>query len=201
MIWFYNLNIAKKLALSFAVVIALALLQGLFAMKELKQVNSASGEIVNKWMPTMEAARELQSSLPPLRLNELELVTAVTPQERTAANQAIKKRLDALAKQRAVFEQRMSEPEEKEQYAQFGKNLAAYLKVDEQLAEMAANFNSLQSEITEAAHGLASAREGLRAARAVVDGRNAAYQPRVEARLRGQPLQVLHVRQVQRHRG
>jgi methyl-accepting chemotaxis protein len=139
MIWFYNLNIAKKLALSFAVVIALALLQGLFAMKELKQVNSASGEIVNKWMPTMDAARELQGSLPPLRLNELELVTAVTPQERTAANQSIKKRLDALAKQRAVFEQRMSEPEEKEQYAQFGKNLAAYLKVDEQLAEMAAN--------------------------------------------------------------
>jgi hypothetical protein len=139
MIWFYNLNIAKKLALSFAVVIALALLQGLFAMKELKQVNSASGEIVNKWMPTMDAARELQGSSPPLRLNELELVTAVTPQERTAANQSIKKRLDALAKQRAVFEQRMSEPEEKEQYAQFGKNLAAYLKVDEQLAEMAAN--------------------------------------------------------------
>ena len=139
MIWFYNLNIAKKLALSFAVVIALTLLQGLFAMKELKQVNSASGEIVNKWMPTMDAARELQGSLPPLRLNELELVTAVTPQERSAANQSIKKRLDALAKQRAVFEQRMSEPEEKEQYAQFGKNLAAYLKVDEQLAEMAAN--------------------------------------------------------------
>lgn len=68
MIWFYNLNIAKKLALSFAVVIALTLLQGLFAMKELKQVNSASGEIVNKWMPTMDAARELQGSLPPLRL-------------------------------------------------------------------------------------------------------------------------------------
>ncbi|NUT63010.1 methyl-accepting chemotaxis protein [Herbaspirillum sp. C9C3] len=139
MIWFYNLNIAKKLALSFAVVIALTLLQGLFAMKELKQVNSASGEIVNKWMPTMDAARELQGSLPPLRLTELELVTAVTPQERSAANAAIKKRLDALAKQRVVFEQRMSEPEEKQQYAQFGKNLAAYLKVDEQLAEMAAN--------------------------------------------------------------
>ncbi|QNB06311.1 HAMP domain-containing protein [Herbaspirillum frisingense] len=139
MIWFYNLNIARKLALSFAVVIALTLLQGLFAIKELKQVNNASGEIVTKWMPTMDAARELQGSLPPLRLTELELVTAVTPQERAAANQAIKTRLEALAKQRAVFEQRMSEPQEKEQYAQFGKNLAAYIKVDEQLAEMAAN--------------------------------------------------------------
>ncbi|BEV14175.1 methyl-accepting chemotaxis protein [Herbaspirillum sp. DW155] len=139
MIWFYNLNIAKKLALSFAVVIALTLLQGLFAIRELKQVNNASGEIVSKWMPTMDAARELQGSLPPLRLTELQLVTAVTPQERSAANQSIKARLDALAKQRAVFEERMSEPEEKEQYAQFGKNLAAYLKVDEQLAEMAAN--------------------------------------------------------------
>jgi methyl-accepting chemotaxis protein len=139
MIWFYNLNIARKLALSFAVVIALTLLQGLFAIKELKQVNNASGEIVTKWMPTMDAARELQGSLPPLRLTELELVTAVTPQERAAANQAIKTRLEALAKQRTVFEQRMSEPQEKEQYAQFGKNLAAYIKVDEQLAEMAAN--------------------------------------------------------------
>ncbi|AON53380.1 methyl-accepting chemotaxis protein [Herbaspirillum seropedicae] len=139
MIWFYNLNIAKKLALSFAVVIALTLLQGLFAIKELKQVNKASGEIVSKWMPTMDAARELQGSLPPLRLNELELVTAVTPQERAAANKAIKDRLDALTRQRAIFEQRMSEPQEKEQYAQFLKNLTAYVKVDEQLAEMAAN--------------------------------------------------------------
>jgi methyl-accepting chemotaxis protein len=138
MIWFYNLNIARKLALSFAVVIALTVAgpvrhQGAQAgqqrfRRDRHQVDADHG-----------CRTRAAGSSPPLRLTELELVTAVTPQERAAANQAIKTRLEALAKQRAVFEQRMSEPQEKEQYAQFGKNLAAYIKVDEQLAEMAAN--------------------------------------------------------------
>ncbi|KAF1042175.1 MAG: Methyl-accepting chemotaxis protein I [Herbaspirillum frisingense] len=137
--WFHNLNIAKKLTLSFAVVIALTVVLGLFSVSRLKEVNKASAEIVNKWMPSIDAAREIQRSLPLMRIAELELVTAVQPSEREAANKAIKAHLDTLAKQRAVYEKRISEPEEKTQYAQFGKSLAAYVEMDKQLAEMAAN--------------------------------------------------------------
>ncbi|MFJ3045353.1 methyl-accepting chemotaxis protein [Herbaspirillum chlorophenolicum] len=137
--WFKNLNIAKKLAFSFTVVIALTMMLGLFSVSQLKEVNKASTEIVSKWMPSIEAATEIQSSLPLMRISELELVTAVQPAERDAANKAIKARLDILAKQRAVYEKRISQPEEKAQYAQFSKNLAAYIEMDKQLAEMAAN--------------------------------------------------------------
>ena len=65
---------------------------------------------------------------------------------------------------------------------------AAYARVDvvpvkvhsqDELAEMAANFNSLQKEITEAAHGLASAREGLRNARRDLTTSNAVLEERV----------------------
>ncbi|NUU01639.1 methyl-accepting chemotaxis protein [Herbaspirillum robiniae] len=139
MSWFHNLNIARKLAFSFAVVIALTVMLGLFAVTQLKEVNKASSEIVSRWMPAMDAAREIQGSLPLVRIAELELVTAVQPSERDAANKAIKARLDILAKQRAAYEKRMSQPEEKAQYAQFAKSLAAYVELDKQLAEMAAN--------------------------------------------------------------
>ncbi|MBK6659907.1 MAG: amino acid permease [Proteobacteria bacterium] len=65
---------------------------------------------------------------------------------------------------------------------------AAYARVDvvpvkvhsqDELAEMAANFNSLQREITKAAHGLASAREGLRNARRDLTTSNAVLEQRV----------------------
>jgi methyl-accepting chemotaxis protein len=137
--WFNNLNIAKKLAFSFTVVIALTTMLGLFSISRLKEVNKASAEIVSRWMPSIDAARDIQSSLPRMRISELELVTAVQPSERDAANKDIKTRLDILAQQRANYEKRISDPKEKEQYAQFGKKLAAYMEIDKQLAEMAAN--------------------------------------------------------------
>ncbi|MBB5390606.1 MULTISPECIES: methyl-accepting chemotaxis protein [unclassified Herbaspirillum] len=137
--WFLNLNIARKLAFSFGLMIALTVMVGLFSVSQLKEVNKASAEIVSKWMPSIEAAREIQRSLPLMRIAELELVTAVQPAERAAANQAIQARLGMLAKQRAIYEQRISEPEEKTQYAQFSKSFAAYVEMDKQLSEMAAN--------------------------------------------------------------
>lgn len=139
MIWFYNFNIVKKLVLFFVVVIVLILLQGLFVMKEFKQVNSVFGEIVNKWMLIMDVVCELQGLLLLLCFNELELVIVVIFQECSVVNQFIKKWLDVLVKQCVVFEQCMFEFEEKEQYVQFGKNLVVYLKVDEQLVEMVVN--------------------------------------------------------------
>ncbi|WDZ96690.1 methyl-accepting chemotaxis protein [Herbaspirillum sp. WKF16] len=137
--WFHNLNMARKLAFSFTVVIVLTVMLGLFSVSRLKEVNKASSEIVSKWMPSIEAAREIQNSLPLMRISELELVTAVQPSERDAANKAIKARADILARQRAAYEQRISEPEERAQYAQFSKSYAAYMELDKQLAEMAAN--------------------------------------------------------------
>nr|WP_245200130.1 methyl-accepting chemotaxis protein [Herbaspirillum sp. LeCh32-8] len=133
------MNIARKLALSFTVVIALTVMLGLFSISQLKEVNKASSEIVSKWMPSIEAAREIQSSLPLLRISELELVTAVQPSERTAANKAIETRLTLLAKQRKAYEARISEDKEKALYGQFSKRLTAYVALDKQLAEMAAN--------------------------------------------------------------
>ncbi len=65
---------------------------------------------------------------------------------------------------------------------------AAYARVDvvpvkvhsqDELAEMADNFNSLQMEITKAAHGLDSAREGLRNARADLTTSNEVLEQRV----------------------
>ena len=65
---------------------------------------------------------------------------------------------------------------------------AAYARVDvvpvkvysqDELAEMAASFNALQWEITQAAHGLASAREGLRDARHDLTTSNAVLEQRV----------------------
>ena len=134
--WFNNLKIAKKLILSFAAVIILTVILGIFAIRELKAVNQASTDMATNWLPTIKAAQSIQASLPRMRISELQMITAATPAEREDALKAIKSRLDILAKQRATYEAQISEAEEKLAYEKFSKSFAAYLEIDKKLAEI-----------------------------------------------------------------
>ncbi|MBP0598162.1 MCP four helix bundle domain-containing protein [Herbaspirillum sp. LeCh32-8] len=135
--WFYNLKIARKLILSFAAVIILTVILGVFAIRQLKEVNQASTDIAQNWLPTIKAAQAIQASLPRMRISELQMVTANQEADRADAEKAIKSRLEILAKQRANYEALISEPEEKTIYAQFSKNFAAYVDIDKQLKALA----------------------------------------------------------------
>ncbi|WP_432240216.1 methyl-accepting chemotaxis protein [Herbaspirillum robiniae] len=135
--WFYNLKIARKLILSFAAVIVLTVILGVFAIKQLKEVNQASTDIATNWLPTIKAAQTIQASLPRMRISELQMVTANQDADRADADKAIKSRLEILAKQRASYESQISEPEEKAIYEQFSKTFAAYVEVDKQLKALA----------------------------------------------------------------
>jgi len=134
--WFNNLKIAKKLIFSFAAVIVLTVILGLFAIRELKMVNQASTDMATNWLPSIKAAQALQASLPRMRISELQMITAVTPAERDDAIKAIKSRLDILAKQRATYEAQISESEEKAVYDKFAKSFSAYLEIDKKLAQI-----------------------------------------------------------------
>ncbi|AON57004.1 methyl-accepting chemotaxis protein [Herbaspirillum seropedicae] len=136
MTWFNNLKIAKKLIVSFAAVIVLTVILGLFAIRELKAVNQASTDMATNWLPTIKAAQSIQASLPRMRISELQMVTAATPAEREDALKAIKSRLDILAKQRAAYEAQISEAEEKVLYEKFSKSFATYLEIDKELARI-----------------------------------------------------------------
>ncbi|ADJ66081.1 HAMP domain-containing protein [Herbaspirillum seropedicae] len=138
MTWFNNLKIAKKLIVSFAAVIVLTVILGLFAIRELKAVNQASTDMATNWLPTIKAAQSIQASLPRMRISELQMVTAATPAEREDALKAIKSRLDILAKQRAAYEAQISEAEEKVLYEKFSKSFATYLEIDKELARISA---------------------------------------------------------------
>ena len=137
MTWFYNLKIARKLILSFAAVIVLTVILGVFAIRQLDAVNQASTDIAQNWLPTIKTAQILQASLPRMRISELQMITAQQESDRSDAEKAIKTRLETLAKQRAAYEKQISEPEEKTIYEQFSKTFAAYVEIDKQLTALA----------------------------------------------------------------
>jgi methyl-accepting chemotaxis protein len=134
--WFNNLKIARKLILSFAAVIILTVILGVFAIRELKAVNQASTDMASNWLPTIKAAQAIQASLPRMRISELQMITAANPAEREDALKAIKSRLEILAKQRATYEKQISEAEEKLVYEKFSKNFASYLEINRKLADI-----------------------------------------------------------------
>jgi len=135
--WFYNLKIAKKLIFSFAAIIVLTVLLGLFAIRQIHEVNTASTEIAHNWLPAVKAAQAIQASLPRMRISELQLVTAEQDSDRADAGKAIQSRLAILAKQRAAYEKQISEAEEKAVYDKFSQSFTAYLGVQKRLAELA----------------------------------------------------------------
>ncbi|WP_034296572.1 methyl-accepting chemotaxis protein [Herbaspirillum sp. RV1423] len=127
MSWFYNLKIAKKLLLSFLVVITLTAGLGIFSIVELVSVNKASTEIATNWMPSIKLGLQLQTSMARYRISELQHIVSTDEKGYNDAEQAMKTRMDIIRKDLSSYEQLISEPEERVLYPQFQQTMEKYL--------------------------------------------------------------------------
>ena len=127
MTWFYNLNIAKKLILSFLTVIVLTAVLGIFSIVELVKVNHASTEIATNWMPSIKVGLQLQTSMARFRISELQHIVSTEEKDYDDAEKAMKTRLDIINKDLKSYEDMISEPEERVLYPQFQQTMQKYL--------------------------------------------------------------------------
>jgi methyl-accepting chemotaxis protein len=136
--WFYNLRIAKKLVLTFSVVIAMALAMGVFAIVQLQQVNQASSDISTNWLPSIRVLSQIQLSL--TRLRNIEAQHILMPDARGAAD--IAKMSDGLIETLAAQEKRyvslISEPTEKILYKEVDAVLTRFLADHRKILDLSA---------------------------------------------------------------
>ncbi|MFL9923930.1 methyl-accepting chemotaxis protein [Herbaspirillum lusitanum] len=131
--WFYNLKIAQKLILSFVVVIALTIVLGVFSIRQLANVNKASTDISENWLPSIKLAQKMQASMPRFRISELQHVMSTDDKDFADAEKAMATRMELINKDKAAYQALISEPEERVLFPQLEKTLSDYLAVNKQI--------------------------------------------------------------------
>ena len=79
--WFHHMRLATKLALSFATVLVLTLILGVFSIIQLAKVNASSTDIADNWMPASRAALEMKASLARYRSQTLQHILSAEEAE------------------------------------------------------------------------------------------------------------------------
>jgi methyl-accepting chemotaxis protein len=139
---FYNLRIANKLFVSFALILALCMALGGFAIVQLARVNQTSTDLEANWMPSVRSLLELKYDMSRYRSNEVQHVLSTTESEFNTYEQRLASGREQLAKHRAEYEKLISEPEERSGYAEFSKLADQYFDNSKKLLALSrANKN------------------------------------------------------------
>ncbi|UOD29845.1 MCP four helix bundle domain-containing protein [Massilia violaceinigra] len=163
MSWFYNLKIARKLMLVFALVVAMACGLGVFSISQLVKVRDASNDIATNWLPSVRYLGQVQASLSRYRISEATHVLLPDEADMLATDKSMATRLETLRKQQESYAALVTEPEETRLYKELTVALDDYLveskkvtalshagKKDEARAAFRGPSNKLFRQINEA---------------------------------------------------
>ncbi|MDY7578222.1 methyl-accepting chemotaxis protein [Herbaspirillum sp. RTI4] len=128
--WFYNLKIARKLILTFLVVVAFAVGVGIFALSELNNVNRAATDISSNWLPSIRTLSDIKLSLSRIRSAEFQHITASKPEQIQSIDADLLGLNAALIEQQKRYAIDISEPEEKALYPEIEKAIESLRKTE-----------------------------------------------------------------------
>ena len=136
--WFYNLKIAKKLFLSFSLVLVLVAALGGFSLIQLNQVNLASSEIATNWLPSVRTIAQIKLAMSRARSFELQYLLATTPERSVAALKGSQIQLTELDKYRKSYAAQAAPATEKEFLTQTDKNITIFVEQHVEIMALAA---------------------------------------------------------------
>lgn len=127
MSWFNDLRISRKLALSSAAGLCLTIALGIFAIIQIDKVNSASVELKEKWLPTVQATMAMKANLTMFREQQLLHVLA---HEETSWKRYEKRMAEIATADKQVYQQYqqlIGALEEKEMLVQLQQMFAPFV--------------------------------------------------------------------------
>ncbi|MFJ9449112.1 methyl-accepting chemotaxis protein [Herbaspirillum sp. NPDC101397] len=125
--WFYDLKIARKLILSFSVILLFVTALGGFALMQLGKVNEVSGEIANNWLPSIRTLADIKLSLSRVRSFELQYISALSPERAVEADKNANQQLGIVAEHQKLYTTQISEDEEKVVYPEVEKEIGIFV--------------------------------------------------------------------------
>jgi methyl-accepting chemotaxis protein len=128
--WFYDLKIATKLIASFFAVLTLTAFLGIFSIVQIARVNQTAADLADNWMPSVQAAQEMKAAMARFRVQELQNINSVDGSDAERYAKLMSDIYAGFQHAQQRYEKLISEPEEKELYAEYKKLLASYMTED-----------------------------------------------------------------------
>lgn len=145
--WFYDLKIATKLIASFLAVLALTSVMGVFSIIQLGQVNQATTDIRDNWMPAMRAASAMRFFAANYRLKENRHILADSPQEQAVMEQEATESKKQLEARMVTYEKLIASPEEHQLFETFNGDWTAYLAVSKNLLALSQQHLDAEAKV------------------------------------------------------
>lgn len=133
---FQNVKIGKKLRILVDVALVGMLLIGIISIRLMGRLNEDTTDISTSWLPSIDTAREMDTTISNIRLNELGYLTAISSEGEKSSLQYLEKEKDAM---NSLLEKYGSliDAEEKSFYEAAQNAWAAYSQADEELMALA----------------------------------------------------------------
>ncbi|TAL23792.1 MAG: HAMP domain-containing protein [Aquabacterium sp.] len=130
-----DIRIGPKLFGAFGIVLAIATVQSIYAVRQLAEVNEKSSEIADNWLPSIRVLGELNHEIAEHRIIMLRYSQSSGDEVRRQAQSAAES-AERVAKRRADYEKLISSGQERALYEAFSASWKAYLETEPKLAEL-----------------------------------------------------------------
>jgi methyl-accepting chemotaxis protein len=133
-----RMNIGTRLALAFAVLLALAASLGGFAMLQLGAVQQASTQISEKWMAGVRLTSQMNTDASNFRIAEAQHVLSADDEERARYVQELRAVADALKKNEDEYAKLIASDDEKQLFDEFRRERQRYLDEHQKVIRLSA---------------------------------------------------------------
>jgi methyl-accepting chemotaxis protein len=137
--WFHDLKIATKLMISFAAVLALAVLLGIASFTQMGALNRASADLSRNWMPSVQAVLTMRTQLGDIRRWELAHLLTSDTDRMALFEKRLAEARDVFRKTDEAYAKLINSPEEQAVHAEFLKLWEQFLGYHAKLLELSRN--------------------------------------------------------------
>ncbi|PWC39466.1 MCP four helix bundle domain-containing protein [Azospirillum sp. TSO35-2] len=139
------MTIKTKLRLAFLLMIVLFALFGAVALTALSMVSRDIGHIAGDVLPSVVATNTINTATSNYRADELRHILSTDPAEMKRLEADLAKLRNEVAVWRARYEPLVDTPDERERYANFSRDYAAYLTSSDRMLERSARNENLDA--------------------------------------------------------
>ncbi len=131
-----RISIKAKVSGTFGLVLAILVVLGGFSVYELAAVNRTSTDMAENWLPSVQSLGEINAAVSDFRAAEENHILQTDDAGMSAAETAMAKASDNLAKARAAYESLISAGEERALYKAFSDAWDGYKAVNRSVLEL-----------------------------------------------------------------
>jgi methyl-accepting chemotaxis protein len=133
---FSNMKLATKLFGAFAIVLALMVGLGVYAIVQLGGVNASTVDLATNWMPGVRTSMSMKADLNRLRVIQFRIIEESDPAEMAESAKELDAKVAALKATEAEYVKLISSPDEKQLHDLFAADLPVFFDEQKKLVAL-----------------------------------------------------------------